>query len=148
MHAAAVNAISPEPQTPTESDTGPGAQATTATSTAGGNPPGGANARQCYARIIIDVYPDEITEIVNMVMGDHHDTVGRYWRRVGEGSFKTRDPDWATHEDRVGVEVVDFMTSIDLPTRIARMLPRKRGNPNAAAEAAALLDSTGGRDDA
>lgn len=136
-------------QTPTESSTGPGAQATTAAVVAGGGGSGGKPIqRQCYARIIIDVYPDEITEIVNVVMGDHYDTVGRYWSRVSENGFKTRDPEWTTHEERVGVEVADFMTGLDLPTRIANMLPRKRGNPNAAAEAVALLASTGGRDDA
>lgn len=138
MIAAPAIAPPEQQQAPEDRGTGTGPQVTTG---GGGNCPARTVA-QCHARVSIDVYPDEIVETVRLTMGQHNDTISRRWKRVGNNSFQSRAPDWSAHEERVGSEIVDFMSGLDLPTRIANMLPRTRGNPNAAAEAVALLADT------
>lgn len=112
------------------SGTGPGEQANTSETTS------------CM-RIVIDISSDTITETVIMQMGMHHDSLSKRWMRVSANSFKARDCDFAMLEARFGVEAVDYMACLDLPIRLANMLPRRKASPESVARVARFVDALG-----
>lgn len=95
-----------------------------------------------HAVVTMVIRRDEITTRVMLCMGTAahaHQTERRqqnmFWRCV--------DPEWIDHRDRLGTELVEFLESIDLPSRVADMLPRPATAAGAAhvAEAAAAMRS-------
>ena len=90
------------------------------------------------------ITPNGITTTVQLRMGGVQ-AVQRTWMRAGRGSFQTHDPEFVTHEDRIGIELAEFADAIDLPVRVANMLPRtsnqhSEARQQAAATVAALKD--------
>ena len=83
----------------------------------------GATAEPPIAVIVVTVQRDQIKETARLIMGGTH-TVSRTWARTGADSWRSRDRDWSAAEDRIGVELCEFMESMRLPDRIANMLPR------------------------
>ncbi|HEY5804878.1 MAG TPA: hypothetical protein VIT90_14390 [Lysobacter sp.] len=85
------------------------------------------------AVVVITVQRDRIQQTARLVMG-YPLTATRTWSRFGTHSWKSRDPEWSAHEDRIGIELVEYMDALDLPQRIADLLPRP---PSAGTDAAA-----------
>lgn len=79
---------------------------------------------------------DGITTTVQLRMGGVQ-AVQRTWTRCGRGSFQTHDPEFVSHEDRIGIELAEFADAIDLPVRVANMLPRTSNQHSAARQQAA-----------
>lgn len=86
------------------------------------------------AVVVLTVERDRIVQTARLVMGGTH-TCKRTWTRQGTCSWRTTDPEWLAGENRIGLELAEFMDDVDLPTRVADMLPRP-ANPDAAAKAA------------
>lgn len=108
---------------PPEEGTGPGAQAITA---AASGPDGSS------ALLLVSISPDRVRMTASLVMGNGSQTVARSWHRRGKGTWESRDPEFIDAEERLGVELAEWLDAIDLPTRVANMLPRP-GTPAAAA---------------
>lgn len=75
------------------------------------------------AVIVLTVQRDRIQETARLIMGGTR-TVSRTWDRVADRSWRSRDKEWAAAEDRIGVELCDYMDALSLPDRVANMLPR------------------------
>lgn len=75
------------------------------------------------AVITITVQRDRIQETARLIMGGTRQA-SRSWERRGEHSWRSRDPDWSAHENRIGVELADYLDALSLPDRVAAMLPR------------------------
>ncbi|HZH44282.1 MAG TPA: hypothetical protein VEY50_09395 [Lysobacter sp.] len=84
------------------------------------------------ATVVITVLRDRITQTARLVLG-RAQTVTRMWTREGN-SWRSRDPDWGLQEERLGIELAEYMDALDLPTRVADLLPR----PSSMSAAAAL----------
>lgn len=102
-------------------------------STAAGAPP----LPTPLAVVVLSVQRDRIVQTARLVMGCSQ-TVTRSWDRTGTGSWKSRDPEWAEHEERIGVELTEYMDALPLPSRVAAMLPQLPSAGSAAAAKAAL----------
>jgi hypothetical protein len=89
------------------------------------------------AIIVISVQRDHIQQTAKLQMGGTS-TVTRHWDRVGAHSFQSADRnDWAEFEERIGVELAEYMDGLGLPMKVADMLPRSpSADRNAAAKAA------------
>lgn len=109
--------------------TGTGAEATTAA--AGVVPPA-----EPMAVIVITVRRNSIEQHARLVMGGTH-SANRSWFRLREGSegWACRDAEFMAAEDRIGLELAEYMEGLALPNRVASMLPRP-ASPDAAAKAA------------
>lgn len=75
------------------------------------------------AVIVLTVQRDRIQQTVRLVMGGNR-TVSRTWDRVADRAWRSRDKDWSASEDRIGVELCEYMDALSLPDRVANMLPR------------------------
>ncbi|MGO4222113.1 hypothetical protein AB4Y64_09715 [Lysobacter sp. TAF61] len=75
------------------------------------------------AVIVLTVQRDRIQQTARLVMGGTR-SVQRTWERVGDRSWRSRDADWSEAEDRIGVELCEYMDAVSLPDRVANMLPR------------------------
>jgi len=95
-----------------------------------------AAAGTYLAVIVLTVQRDKIQQTARLVLGSPR-SVSRTWDRVGASSWKSRDPEWANHEDRVGVELTEYMDALELPTRVAAMLPQPPSPASSAAARAA-----------
>lgn len=106
------------------SSTGAGPQASTPCNAGGGTP-----IDAPMAVIVTTVHRDRIQQTARMVLGGTQ-TATRTWTRdrPSGGSWKSRDMDWHDHEDRIGIELAEYMHALDLPTRVAAMLPRLPGD--------------------
>lgn len=93
-----------------------------------------ARAPDAMAVIVITVRRDRIEQTARLVMGGTH-TAARAWERAGAGSWKSRDPEFGLHEERLGLELTEYMDALELPARVAAMLPRP-ASPDAVAKAA------------
>lgn len=122
MHAH-METMQPTTLNPVAPDTGAGQQASTHPDKAP------------MAVIVLTVQRDLITQTAHLVMGGMH-TATRQWKRLGPGSWSSKDPEWMAHEDRIGVELAEYMDMLSLPSRIAAMLPHLPCNSDAAAAAA------------
>lgn len=86
-------------------------------------PAAAALAEPPMAVIVITVQRDRIQQTARLMMGGAR-AVSRTWDRTGRGSWRSRDLEWSAHENRVGVELVEYMDALSLPDRVAEMLPR------------------------
>ena len=93
-----------------------------------------------HAVVTITIRRDEITTRATLHMG-HQFNAQQTARRQERVFWRTPDADWVEHEDTLGIELVEFLDGIDLPRRVADMLPRAPTPAGlaAAAEAAAAL---------
>lgn len=112
--------------------TGPGAEATTGVSYLNGT----GQPRECAAVVMLHIHRDRIAVIATLDMGGHT-TVSRTWAPDGLGGWRTRDQEFIAAEDRIGVELAEYLDSLDLPSRVAQMLPK----PATAAGAVAMAEA-------
>lgn len=82
---------------------------------------------------VISIQRDRIQQHVRLLMGGEHVAM-RTWTRVDAATWRSIDEDFAVHEDRIGIELAEFIDGIDLPSRVADMLPRQC-SPDAARRA-------------
>jgi len=75
------------------------------------------------AVIVLTVQRDRIQGTARLVMGGTR-TVSRSWDRVSDRAWRSRDREWSESEDRIGVELCEYMDALSLPDRVANMLPR------------------------
>lgn len=102
--------------------------------------PEALQAVEPYAVVSITIRRDEITTRATLHMG-HQFHAQQTERRQSQMFWRGVDPEWITHENTLGIELVEFLDGIDLPLRVADMLPRAPTPAGlaAAAEAAAVL---------
>lgn len=89
-----------------------------------------------HATVTIEVRRDQIHMRAALSMGSSV-TATRDWHRDTGGAWRSKDPDFAARELTTGVELAEFVDAIDLPMRIADMLPRKTHGADTAEHAAA-----------
>lgn len=80
------------------------------------------------AVVVITIRRDRIEQVAQLLMGGIH-SASRVWERAGRGSWQSRDPDFEMHEERLGLELAEYMEALDLPMRVADTLPRPAQNP-------------------
>lgn len=95
-----------------------------------------ASSQDATAVIVISVQHDRIRQLATLHMGAAL-SASREWTRIGVGSWKTLEPEFVEHEDRIGLELAEFADAITLPSKVANMLPRRRSAGTDAAAAAA-----------
>ncbi len=102
--------------------------------------PEALQAVEPHAVVTITIRRDEITTRATLHMG-HQFHAQQIERRQDRLFWRSPDADWVDHEDTLGIELVEFLDGIDLPRRVADMLPRAptAAGLAAAAEAAAAL---------
>lgn len=118
---------------PQVSGTGPSAEATTR---AAESIDIAASRSECSAVVMVHIRRNRIGVVASLDMGGLH-TVARVWTRDPRGGWATRDAEFIAEEDRIGVELAEYLDALDLPTRIADMLPR----PPTAAGVAAMAEA-------
>lgn len=96
----------------------------------------GADAGEPTAVVVLTIQRDRIQQTARLLMGASH-VASRTWDRRSSRSWQTRDPEWSCFENRIGVELVEFMDALALPDRVADMLPRPPAADSAAAAQAA-----------
>lgn len=96
-----------------------------------------AETSEPMAIIVISVQRNHIQQTAKLQMGGTS-MVTRHWDRAGAHSFQSADRnDWAEYEERIGVELAEYMDGLGLPMKVADMLPRSPSpDRNAAAQAA------------
>ncbi|MGH8077743.1 MAG: hypothetical protein ACREPE_10505 [Lysobacter sp.] len=87
--------------------------------------PAAAGRESPMAVIVVTVLRDRIRQTARLVAG-HTRSASRSWQRIGANSWKSRDPEWAEHDGRIGLELAEYMDALELPTRVAAMLPLPR----------------------
>lgn len=75
------------------------------------------------ATVSITIQRDTIIMTARLLMGGTR-TVMRTWQRKGHAAWSSRDPDFIAAEERIGIELAEFIDAIDLPSKVADMLPR------------------------
>ncbi|HEY4583952.1 MAG TPA: hypothetical protein VIG88_14000 [Lysobacter sp.] len=93
-------------------------------------------AQDACAIGVVTIQRDRIVLTAKLVMGGTH-TVTREWTRLESGGWRSRGPEFITAEERLGVEFAEWMDSIDVPGRVATMLPRRPSPTSTAAADAA-----------
>ncbi len=91
---------------------------------------------QCSVLVMLQIRRDRIAVVATLDMGGLH-TVSRTWSAESPGIWNTRDQEFIQAEDRIGVELAEYLDGLELPFRVARMLPR----PATAAGAAAMAEA-------
>ena len=84
------------------------------------------------ALVVVAITRNRITVQAALHMGGHQ-LVQRCWERVdnhGNSAWSSRDPEFIAHEERIGIELAEFADALDLPDRVANMLPRAPKNPD------------------
>lgn len=84
------------------------------------------------AVVVTVITANRITQRVHLHMGGVQ-SAARDWQRTGPGSWRTSDPEFIEAEDRLGVELAEYMEALDLPSRVANMLPRRPADTSSAA---------------
>lgn len=120
MNAAV--ATSTAPQDPA---TGAGGEATTPHA---GTQAAGMPLELPMAVVVMVITKDEITQHAHLHMGGFHPST-RNFVRTGPNSWRSKDPEFITHEQRIGIELAEFADALDFPSRVADMLPRVPANP-------------------
>jgi len=126
--------------------TGPGAEAITPTlvgldDSVTNNP--GVSAilrpRDCTAAVLIHISRDRIAFSATLDMGGLQ-SVTRTFTADSNGGWRSQQPDFIAAEERIGVELAEYLDGLDLPTRVAAMLPRPATPAGNAAMAAAAQE--------
>lgn len=84
------------------------------------------------AVVVTVITADRITQRAHLHMGGIQGAA-RDWHRTGKGSWRTTDPEFIEAEDRLGVELAEYMDALDLPSRVANMLPGRPANTSSVA---------------
>ena len=77
-------------------------------------------------------YYQIINRVVGRRLGGLH-SAHRNFVRGERGFWNSRDPEFILAEDRIGVELAEFVDRLDFPGRVAEMLPRLPGSASTAA---------------
>lgn len=115
-------------------DTGPGAEASTPTLI--GIDYGNFKKRDSSVIVMLQIQRDRIAIVATLDMGGVH-AVTRTWSLEAPGVWRSRQPEFAAAEDRIGIELAEYLDTLDLPTRVAAMLPK----PPTAAGIAAMEEA-------
>lgn len=94
-------------------------------------------ATEASAVVVITIRRDRIDQTARLAMGATV-SASRAWSRTGASSWRTVDPDWSTHEERIGLELVELMDELPMADRVAAMLPRPPAPGSNAARNAAV----------
>jgi hypothetical protein len=89
-----------------------------------------------HARVTFDISHHTIVASVALYMGNTI-SASRTWCREGNASWRSHENDFAQRSPNLGAELAEFVDCIDLPTRVADMLPTRRHGTDTAAHAAA-----------
>lgn len=84
------------------------------------------------AVVVTVITADRITQRAHLHMGGIQ-SAAMDWHRVGASSWRTADSEFMQAEDRLGVELAEYMEALDLPTKVANMLPRRPADTSSAA---------------
>lgn len=103
------------------SGTGPGAEASTPPLT--GIDYGNFNKRDSSVVVMLQIQRDRIAIVATLDMGGLH-TVTRTWSMESPGVWRTRQPEFAAAEERIGIELAEYLDALHLPTLVAVMLPK------------------------
>lgn len=108
------------PQGPQDPATGTGGEATTphAGTQAAGMPP-----ELPMAVVVMVITRDRITQHAHLHLGGFHPST-RNFVRTGPNSWRSTDPYFTDHEQRIGIELAEFVDALDFPSRVADTLPR------------------------
>ena len=114
------------PQAPQDPATGAGGEANTphAGHQAGGMPP-----ELPMAVVVMVITKDQITQHAHLHLGGFHPTT-RNFVRTGPNSWRSKDPEFIAHEQRIGIELAEFADGLPFPDRVANMLPSAPANPS------------------
>lgn len=89
-----------------------------------------------HARVTFDIGHNSITASVALSMGNTI-SASRTWARTGKVSWNSLECDFAQRRPNLGTELAEFVDGIDLPIRVADMLPVQRHGTDTAEHAAA-----------
>ena len=84
------------------------------------------------AVVVMVITRDRITQHAHLHLGGLH-SAHRNFVRGERGFWNSRDPEFILAEDRIGVELAEFVDRLDFPGRVAEMLPRLPGSASTAA---------------
>ena len=98
-----------------------------------------AEASEACAVVVVTIKRDQIRQVATLHMGGAH-SVGRTWEPTSGGGWRSRDPEWIEGEERIGLELAEFMDAMPFPGRVAKMLPRRPGPGAAEAMRQAALE--------
>ena len=114
------------PQAPQDPATGAGGEANTphAGHQAAGMPP-----ELPMAVVVMVITKDRITQHAHLHLGGFHPTT-RNFVRTGPNSWRSKDPEFIAHEQRIGIELAEFADGLPFPDRVANMLPCAPANPS------------------
>lgn len=113
-----------------EAGTGPGAEANTPSLV--GIDYGNFRKRDSSVIVMLQVQRDRIAIVATLDMGGVH-AVTRTWSKESPGVWRSRQPEFAEAEERIGIELAEYLDALDLPTRVAAMLPKPPTNAGIAA---------------
>jgi len=95
--------------------------------------------RDCTAAVLIHISRDRIAFTATLDMGGLQ-SVTRTFTADSKGGWRSQQPDFIAAEERIGVELAEYLDALDLPTRVAAMLPRPATPAGSAAMAAAAQE--------
>jgi len=95
--------------------------------------------RDCTAAVLIHISRDRIAFTATVDMGGLQ-SVTRTFAADPKGGWRSQQPDFIAAEERIGVELAEYLDALDLPTRVAAMLPRPATPAGNAAMAAAAQE--------
>jgi hypothetical protein len=104
-------------------DTGPDVEAITPAPANIDDGAVGAKPRECSAVIMLHISRDRIAIVATLDMGGLQ-SVTRTFTRDPNGGWRTQQPNFIVAEERIGVELAEYLDALNLPTRVAAMLPR------------------------
>lgn len=80
---------------------------------------------ECAALVVLHVTHDRIVMEARLMMGMAH-VARREWHRTGTHGFRSDRGDLVdTHEERLGLELCEYVDRLELPVRVAEQLPRR-----------------------
>ncbi|HHW4679398.1 MAG TPA: hypothetical protein ACQGQH_08175 [Xylella sp.] len=92
------------------------------------------------AVIVITVQRDRIQQTARLLMGTTYSGTQNFQRR-GEATWSRPSADWMAQEDHISLELAEYMDGLELPTRVADMLPcMPSAGSDSAARAAQEVD--------
>lgn len=119
------------------------AQGTTTDPGTGIGPKAITAAAPPMATIAMVVFQDHIQLTGTLHFGFSSRKVSRRWDRITARTWRTNDPEFIAAEERIGLEMAEFLDSLDLPHKVADMLPRPPAPGSTAAADAAREVSHG-----
>ena len=94
------------------------------------------------AVVVMVITRDRITQHAHLHLGGLH-SAHRNFVRGERGFWNSRDPEFILAEDRIGVELAEFVDRLDFPGRVAEMLPRLPADSGSQAMASAAATVEG-----